>query len=162
MLRQTASEHAIRQLASQLGARYPARLLNPQSLRGTILPRRVGLPEFCFQQDHDYFLVHPLPTPEILDWLRKAQPVFRNISHLQLILLALNTEIYAGPSISCEIADEVRRLGYGLAVQTRDGVFLVFPPNFREPSIGRSQTESGHIPGWLYQRGVHPLFRTVS
>ncbi|MGA2624232.1 MAG: hypothetical protein ABSF91_10295 [Bacteroidota bacterium] len=152
MIRKTTTEGAIRQLAWQLDASHPLRFLPSRDLPRAILPGKVFLPDYCFQQDSDYFLVYPIPTPEIPEWITGARHVLQARQNLKLILLASQSEEFSGPSIAHAIANQARELQYGLAVQTRDGVFLVFPPNFREPRPTRSKAEYGHIPSWIFRR----------
>jgi hypothetical protein len=152
MLRQAISDEAALALATQLNANFPARLLSPTSIKAGIIPKRIFTPDRIFQQDTDYILVHALATGEIPVWVRRATKSIRKHKNIKVLLLAAKTEESSGPAIASAVADDAQELGFGLAINTDDGTFLVLPPNYKSPKLAKHKNEGGHIPSWLYQR----------
>jgi hypothetical protein len=154
MRRQAISDQTADELAHQLSANFPARLVRPESVKRGSIPKSFS-PDRIFEQDGDYIFAHALATGEIPQWVIKSARTKKQRKRNKIVLLASQTEESTAVELASAVAHRAESLGFGLAIQTNDGTFLVFAPHFKKPTPAKSKNEVGHIPAWLYQRALY-------
>jgi hypothetical protein len=78
--------------------------------------------------------------------VRSAHDQLPATKRISVVIIATQSSDTSGPDIAEAVAEECYGLGFGLLVETSDGVFRVWPPNYALPKMRRSASERGHIP----------------
>lgn len=151
MLRQAIPDQIAREIAHQLSAGFPARILKLGEMKRAVIPKSFT-PDRVFQVGDEIIFVHSLASGAIPAWVRAAKKRTQAQKHSRVLLLASNTKDSTGTRIAAAVAKDAVKLGFGLAMMTGDGVFLIFPPSFKQLKPPKSKSEAGHIPSWIYQR----------
>ena len=112
-------------------------------------------PDLCLSDGFVHYLIYSLAVARIPDWVAEAQERLRPERNAFIVIFATHTASSIGAAVASGIAEECLAKGYGLAVQSPDGVYWVFPPTYRIPRCARSGIERGHIPQWI----LHDLIR---
>lgn len=147
----------IKDLAEALGGAQPAKLVDRRRLMQkplTFLPRNFDWnPEVFLLGAKHAFLIHPVVSAEIPDWVIKPMRHLKG-DHRRSKLVILVRRPDSGPvwKIAAKLTDICATLKAGLAVETSDGAALVFPPDFTPPPKCKSRSELGHIPSWILER----------
>jgi hypothetical protein len=112
-----------------------------------LLKRKLSFgPDLCLVDDQRYYLVYALGLPRIPEWVRSAHDQLPATKRISVVIVATQSSDLSGPDIAEAVAEECYELGFGLLVETSDGVFRVWPPNYELPKMRRSASERGHIP----------------
>lgn len=154
MLRQAISDETARNLARQLGAGFPARLLSLSAVKRATLPKSFT-PDRVFAIADELIVVHALASGEIPIWVRTARKRTIAQKNTRVLLLATDTEESTATRIAAAVAEDAAKLGFGLAIATTDGAFLIFSPCFKKSKPRKNSLEVGHIPSWIYQRAAN-------
>jgi len=107
------------------------------------------IPDLCLSNGFAHFLVYSLAVARIPDWVAEAHKQLRPERNAFIVIFAMETAASIGAAVASGVAEQCLAEGYGLAVQSQDGVYWVFPPTYQKPRCGTSGTERGHIPQWI-------------
>jgi len=106
-------------------------------------------PDLCLTDGTVHYLIYTLSVSLIPEWVAEAQKQLAPGKNVFLVILANHTPDVPGAAIAGGVAKECLKHGYGLAVESPDGVFLVFPPTYRIPRFRPPAVERDHIPLWI-------------
>src|SRR5205809_5411193 len=101
----------------------------------------------CIKIDRRYLLVQILDVSTIPDRIIRAKACLG--ANTSIIILACASADAEAVDIASEIADDAMENGLGLAFESSDEVYGVFPPGFAAVAPTTDPTAFGHIPHWL-------------
>lgn len=104
-------------------------------------------PDLCLVDGQHYYLVYALGLSRIPDWVQSAHQQLGAAKRVSAIIVATESPELSGIDIAEAVAERCYELGFGLLVETSDGVLRVWPPDYVLPKLRRTTTERGHIPG---------------
>jgi hypothetical protein len=128
--------------------------LNEASLadakNANLLPKSLPFgPDLCLISKKQCHLIYALGTGELPQWVVGAGRSLKRFKNTHVTVLAVHTPSIIGYKNASKVAEQCIKLGYGLAVESKDGCFLVFPPSYKIPASRYSKAEVGHVPSWI-------------
>lgn len=138
-------------LRRQLQTSSPLTEVSIAKLKGTkFVPKKLPFgPDLCLAGKKQCHLIYALGTDELPKWVVKASSKLKRFTNTNVTVLAINTATAVGYKNAGKVAEQCIKLGYGLAVESMDGCFMVFPPSYKIPASRRCAKEVGHVPSWL-------------
>lgn len=106
-------------------------------------------PDLCLISKKQCHLIHALGAEALPQWVIEASEKLKRFKKTHVTVLAVHTPTVVGYKNASKVAEQCISLGYGLAVESVDGCFLVFPPAYQKPTASSSKKEIGHVPSWI-------------
>jgi hypothetical protein len=106
-------------------------------------------PDLCLTDKKHAHLIYALAAEELPKWVVQAQDSLKRFPQTYVTVLAVHTPNVVGYKNASKVAERCIALGYGLATESDDGCFLVFPPAYSIPTPAFSKSEIGHLPSWI-------------
>ncbi len=103
-------------------------------------------PDLCLADGRHYHLVYALGLPRIPDWVRSAHKQLTAAKRISAVIVATDSPEVSATDIAEAVAEECYKLGFGLLLETSEGLLRVWPPDYAMPKLRRGALERGHIP----------------
>jgi len=138
-------------LCRQLQISPPLTEVPLAKIRGTkFAPKKLPFgPDLCLVGKKECHLIYALGTGGLPKWVIEASSKLKRFKNTHVTILAINTATAVGYKNAGNVAEQCIKLGYGLAVESVDGCFLVFPPSYKMPATRSCKNEVGHVPIWI-------------
>jgi hypothetical protein len=118
--------------------------------KAKLVPKSLSFgPDLCLAGKKQCHLIYALGTGELPQWVIGAKGKLKRFKNTHVTILAVHTPNVVGYKNASKVAEQCIDLGYGLAVESEDGCFLVFPPSYQMPTACSPGEEVGHVPGWI-------------
>src|SRR5258708_25929413 len=119
-------------------------------------------PDLCLTKGSNSILLHVLAEPESADYSVIPSHVERAAVDLKVkypktavFVFARHSPEVWGARRASRVAQTCLDKGLGLLFEAPEGVFLVFPSNYKLKPACLSAEETGHVPSWVLQRLEH-------
>lgn len=106
-------------------------------------------PDSCLWDGKHSHLIYALATDELPRWVVEAQGKIKNFRKTRVTIVAVHSASTVGYKNANKVAEHCIELGYGLATESHEGCFLVFPPGYSVRAQCSARSELGHVPSWL-------------
>lgn len=115
-----------------------------------ILPKGFAFgPDLCLLDKNGYHLIHAVGVALIPEWVIKGQEQLKSVANVSITIVATHSSETPGALIASGLAEACLKHGFGLAVESPDGVFPVWRSGYGTTRLRTRIMERGHIPSWL-------------